>query len=194
MDNILTQVNPLAGKPIGTGGFLDPQKVVMSFGIREGMRVADFGSGAGYFTILAAKIVGQGGRIIAIDIMDDALATLRAKASAEGITNIDTVKSNLEVPGSSGINNSSQDMVLAVNVLFQSEEKISIIKEAHRVLKDNGRMILIDWQKGTGGFGPPDDLRLNSEAMKSLAVEAGFELEAVIDAGVFHYGFVFKKT
>ena len=183
----------LGTKPVGTGGFLDPVKIVGSFGIKEGMRIADFGSGAGYFTILVAEIVGSSGKVIAVDIMDDALATVRAKAQAERLTNVETVKSNLEVAGSSGADSGSQDMVLLVNALYQSEKKISIIEEARRILKPEGKLILIDWQKGTGGFGPPDDRRLNSEAMRNITLSAGFELENVIDAGVFHYGFIFKK-
>ena len=52
-----------------------------AFGIKAGMRVADFGSGAGYFTLLIAKLVGETGLVTAIDIMDYDLDIVRARAS-----------------------------------------------------------------------------------------------------------------
>ena len=42
------------GNYLGTGGFLNPESLVNKFGLMLGMSVADFGSGAGYFTILMA--------------------------------------------------------------------------------------------------------------------------------------------
>ena len=103
----------------GSGGFMDPERIAAGFGLTEGMRVADFGSGAGYFTIIMAKMVGDNGLVTAVDLMNFALETLRTKAKVEGLGNIQTVRSNLEVLGSSGLANDSQDVVLLANILFQ---------------------------------------------------------------------------
>ncbi|MBI3274220.1 MAG: hypothetical protein HYZ69_03680, partial [Candidatus Colwellbacteria bacterium] len=61
-----------SGNHIGTGGFLDPGLIINEFGLMPGMFVADFGSGAGYFTILIAEKVGKEGRVYALDIMESA--------------------------------------------------------------------------------------------------------------------------
>ncbi len=173
---------------------MDPESIAAGFGLVEGMRVADFGSGAGYFTIIMAKSVGESGVVTAVDIMDSALETLRAKAKMDGLGNIQTVRSNLEILGSSGLADDSQDMVLLANILFQNKNKESIIKEAGRVLRPGGSVVVIDWRKGTGGFGPPDDLRTDEEEMKKLMlVSDGLQYASEIDAGGFHYGMVFKK-
>ncbi|MBI2062695.1 MAG: class I SAM-dependent methyltransferase [Candidatus Yanofskybacteria bacterium] len=173
---------------------MDPERIVASFGLAEGMRVADFGSGAGYFTILSAKRVGESGVVTAVDIMDSSLETLRAKAKIEGLSNIQTVRSNLEVFGSSGLSDDSQDVVLLANILFQNPNKQSIVAEARRVLKPSGLLIVIDWRKGTGGFGPPEDLRTDEEEMKQLIQNSdSFRFQNQIDAGVFHYGMIFRK-
>ncbi len=185
--------SPVAYVP-GSGGFMDPERIVAGFGLIEGMRVADFGSGAGYFTIIIAKKVGDGGLVTAVDILNSSLETLRAKAKISGLGNIQTVRSNLEVLGSSGLTNDSQDIVLLANVLFQSTSKGQIIGEARRVLRPGGSLIVIDWRKGTGGFGPPDDLRTDEEGMKQLVLgNDGLRLAGPIDAGIFHYGMIFKK-
>lgn len=178
----------------GSGGFMDPGRIASSFGLSQGMRVADFGSGAGYFTILMAKLLGDSGLVTAVDLMNPALETLRAKAKMEGLGNIQTVRSNLEVLGSSGLANDSQDMVLMANLLFQNSNKESIISEARRVVRPGGSIIVIDWRKRAGGFGPPDELRTDEEEMKRLVMgNDGFQFVGPIDAGIFHYGLIFKK-
>ncbi len=174
-------------------GFMDPQSTIGYFGLREGMRVADFGSGSGYFTILIARIVGEGGLVTAIDVMDSALDMVRAKAKSEGLKNVDTIRSNLEVTGSSGLASDSQDFVLLKNILFQSNKKEEIIKEARRVLKSGGGLAVIDWKKGSHGFGPPDDLRTDENTIREMVLQVGLDYLRFIEVDVFHYGLMFVK-
>jgi len=187
-------VQPNASSPVAMGDFMDPQKIVGYFGVTEGMKVADFGSGAGHFTILLSKLVGENGIVAAVDVMESALDGLRAKAKAEGLKNIETTRGNLEVLGGSGLANDSQDMVLIANSLFQNQNKQAMIQEARRVLKQVGTMIIIEWKKNSGGFGPPDNLRIDEDQMKQLAMDNGFALASSINAGTFHYGLSFKKS
>ncbi|HEY4474647.1 MAG TPA: methyltransferase domain-containing protein [Candidatus Paceibacterota bacterium] len=181
------------GTNLGTGGFMNPEKIVSGFGIKEGMMIADFGSGAGYFTILLGQRVGKDGKVFALDIQESALDNVRVKAKAAGLENVETIRSNLEVAGSSGLADNSQDMVLLANILFQSEQKGDIIKETIRVLKSTGSLVVIDWKRTAGGFGPPDNLRTDDVAMRSLVMGEGLAFENDIDAGQFHYGMKFKK-
>lgn len=181
------------GNHLGTGGFLNPDMIVNEFGLREGMNVADFGSGAGYFTILIAQRVGKEGRVYALDIMETALDSVRAKAKSAELENVETIQTNLEVLGSSGLADQSQDVVLLANILFQSDKKSEIIRESKRVLKDGGSLIVVDWRKNTGGFGPPDSLRTDETAMRSLTTGEGLVFERDFNAGQFHFGMIFKK-
>lgn len=171
-----------------------PEDIVASFGIEEGIKIADFGSGAGYFTILLAEAVGESGLVTAVDIMETALDSVRAKAKTAGVKNVNTVRSNLEVIGSSGLSDNSQDMVLLANILFQSQQKEDIIKEAKRVLKPDGRLVVIDWKKEAGGAGPPDHLRIDRETIRQTVSKLGFDFESDIDAGIFHFGMILRKN
>ena len=173
---------------------MNPDSIVNEFGVKERMSIADFGSGAGYFTILMAERAGKEGRVYALDIMESALDSVREKAKAAGLENIEMIRTNLEVVGSSGLADQSQDIVLLANILFQSDKKSDIVKEAKRVLRDNGSLIIIDWKKGAGGFGPPDSLRTDETAMRSLAMGEGLIFDKVFNAGQFHFGVIFKKT
>ena len=179
--------------PTGSGGFMHPETIAAEFGIREGMSIADFGSGAGYFTILMGQMVGENGKVYALDIQETALDSVRVKARAVGLKNIETIRTNLEVVGSSGLPDDSQDVVLLANILFQSDAKVEIIRESARVLKTGGLLILIDWRLRTGGFGPPDERRTDEPALRSLVTGEKLTFERMINAGQFHYGMIFVK-
>lgn len=176
-----------------TGGFLHPETIVNGFGLSEGMKVADFGCGSGYFTIILAEKVGPKGKVYALDVMESALDTVKQKARKHGLENIEPIRSNLEVANSSSLIDNSQDIVLMANILFQSNKKGDIIKEGKRVLASGGRLIVIDWKKGTGGFGPPDNLRPDQDEIRSLAEREGLAFVGSLDAGNFHFGFIFRK-
>jgi len=178
---------------ISLEGFLNPDAVVGEFGIVQGMRIADFGCGAGHIGILVAQQVGKDGYVTALDIMEDKLESIKARAKASGLENIETKRANLEVLGSTGLGDDTQDMVLLVNILFQSTKKADILKEAKRVLKSGGSVILVEWKKGGGGFGPPDDLRTDTSAMETMFTSENFTLVRPFNAGQFHYGIIFKK-
>lgn len=192
MQSILTSTHTVE-KPAGTGGFFSPDIVVAEFGIEKGMRIADFGSGAGYFTISLAEKTGPEGKVYALDILENPLDSVRAKAQVYGLDNIEAIRTNLELLGGSSLPNESQDAVLMANILFQSNKRADIIKEGKRILKSGSQLIVIDWKKGSGGFGPPDNLRPDPEEVHQTVEKEGLVFERSFDAGRFHFGLVFRK-
>jgi len=173
--------------------FLNPVTVKDSFGVSAGMKVADFGSGSGEFALVLSKMVGEGGLISAIDVREEPLESLEEKVKDKGLENIEILRADLEVPGGTGLKDISQDVVLIINVLFQSKQKSDIIKEAHRVLKLNGKLVLVDWEEEGGELGPPKELRTDSKIMKDMVIKEGFKLSGTFDAGSLHYGMLFMK-
>lgn len=176
----------------GSGGFLSPEQVIKEFDIKEGMKIADFGCGAGYFAILMAKIVGEKGRIYALDVLKTALESVRSRAKAEGLLNIEPIWSNLEILSGSKLKDNSTDLVLLANILFQSSKKADMIKEAKRILKKGGRMIIIEWKKSQA-FGPPEKLIVPKEIAKDLAKKQDFKFEREFPVGQHHWGMIFEK-
>lgn len=174
--------------------FINPVEVIKEIDLKEGMYVADFGSGTGVFTLQMAKIVGDKGKVYAIDVLKEALESIRGRASLENILNIEAIRGNLEVAGGSKISESSVDLVLMANMLFQSKKRVDIFKEANRILKKGGRVVIIDWlpEKAittkSGGWAVSE-----MEAEKD-AEEVGFKKERSFLAGLQHYGIIFKKV
>lgn len=172
--------------------FLSPRHIIEQSGIGAGMRVADFGCGQGDFSLAAAKLVGEEGRVIAIDIQDSALSSMRSKARIEGALNIELVKGNVEVPGASKCADASQDAVLLTNILFQTEKRAEILREAMRALKPGGIAVFVDWKK-EAPLGPMRHLRMEKSEIEKIIAEGGFVLQRNIEAGAFHFGMVFTK-
>ena len=175
------------------GSFLDPQRLISALGIVQGMHVADLGCGSGFFPSAFARAVGTDGVVTAVDVRQEPLDAVSARAEAAGMKNISVVRADLEVLGGTKIPDDSQDVSFLANVLFQSQKKDAIIKEAARILKPGGHLALIEWKKGVQGFGPPDELRTAEEDLRALATQAGLRPDRTIDAGSFHVGMLFTK-
>jgi ubiquinone/menaquinone biosynthesis C-methylase UbiE len=77
--------------------------------------------------------------------------------------------------------------------MFQARKNESILQEAYRLLKDGGKLLVIDWKIVTTPFGPPLDHRLPPELVNTIAQQVGFHLEKQFEAGAYHYGFIFVR-
>lgn len=175
------------------GSFLDADRIVGGLGILPGSHVADLGCGSGFFTIAMAKAVGKEGTVIAVDVMAEPLESVQARAEGAGLKNVHVVRADLEVLGGTKIPDNSQDVCLLKNILFQSKKQGDIIAEAARITKPGGRVVVIDWKKGAGGFGPPDEIRTDEEAVRSMGQAAGLRPESGLSADNFHFEQIFVK-
>jgi len=171
----------------------DLKKIVEQFELEPGMRVADLGSGSGYFTVEMARSIEEGGVVTAVDILDTALETVRDRTLEAGLKNVQLVRANLEVIGSTFLADDSQDFVLLANVLFQNDQKLEVIREAKRILRPAGKLVIIDWEKGLGGLGPPDEFRTPKESILSLGSQEGLNYEKDITVDAYHFGMMFRK-
>lgn len=176
----------------GTGGFLHPEETVKQLNIQRYMKVADFGCGAGYFTLPIAKKLAHESRVYAVDILETALESVRSRAKLQGFFNIETIRCNLEEFKSTGLSDDSIDFVLLSNVLFQSVKKIDIIKEAKRILKQGGEMAIIDW-KPDQPMGPAKEFVVPLGAVKKIIEDEGLRFKRELKVDKYHWGIIFDK-
>lgn len=193
MTDAIGQQNSAPTSTSGTGGFLQPERLITRFGIRPGMLVADFGAGGGYFSIPAARMVGENGKVYAIDIQKQAVDLIKSKANLEHLLQIETVWGDLERPQGSRLPEAQVDLVIVANILFQAEKKQEVLAEAGRVTRSDGQVAVLEWEQTPFPAGPPMALRVPRVSVKRWAEAAGLVLEQEFEAGSHHYGLIFRK-
>jgi ubiquinone/menaquinone biosynthesis C-methylase UbiE len=163
----------------------DAPGILAQIGVKPGDTVADIGSGDGYFSIPAAKMVGPSGSVYALDVYPEAVAELQAAAEAAGLTNIKTSVGEAE---STVICKSCTDIVLMANVLHDFNDPVAALKNARIMLKPGGRIADLDWKKKKEQLhGPPFAKRFDQVKAASLLHEAGFRVVSSTFVGPFHY-------
>jgi ubiquinone/menaquinone biosynthesis C-methylase UbiE len=170
--------------------FLSPQEFINSLNLKNDLMAADFGCGSGGFAIPLAKKL-QKGFVWALDIQEEPLSALKGNAKLEGVSNIKTILCDLEEPKGSGLADQTMDLVLIINLFFQTKNKLAVLKEAKRVLKPKGRVIIVDW-KPDAPFGP-DRGRVGPEEIEKLAKKIDFKKIKEIRAGSYHWALIFEK-
>jgi ubiquinone/menaquinone biosynthesis C-methylase UbiE len=173
--------------------FADPTENLKNLNIKEGWRVADFGTGSGFYALALAKRVGDSGRVYAVDVQKDLLTKLANKAKDDRLGNLEVVWADIDQLGGTKIADSSLDAVVVSNVLFQSEHKENLSKEALRILKHGGEVLVIDWADSYGGLGPQASQIFKASDAEALFSKNGFGLVKSFDAGEHHWGLLFKK-
>ncbi len=174
--------------------FSDPQKNLAQFDIAPGMKVADFGSGAGHYALLLGRAVGLSGQVFALDVQKDLLVTLKREAEKAHLFNIEIVWSDFDGSGGTKLKSGVIERGIVANVLFQINHKENLAREIARVMRPDGKLLVIDWLDSFGGIGPEPKSVFLKEKCRTLFEQAGFGLEKEISAGLHHYGFVFKKS
>lgn len=173
--------------------FLNPEKNLMQVSIGSGATVADFGCGNGVYAKVLSRLVGENGSVICIDLNSDLVHKLLREAKLEGITNIIGTVGDIEKDGGSKLQNESVDLVLIANTFFAVDDKNSCLKEAFRILRPKGRVLLVEWTDSLAGFGPHRKHIISKEDSLKIFKENSFQFEKEIEAGDHHYGLVFRK-
>ena len=109
--------------------------------IKEGDVVLDLGSGAGFDCFLAARKVGKSGKVIGIDMTREMIKKARSLAEKHGYANVEFRFGEIEkLP----VENESVDVVISNCVINLAPDKSKVFKDAHRVLKQDGKMYVSD--------------------------------------------------
>ena len=131
------------------GVFRDPFKALHAAGLKAGQQVLEVGCGPGFFTIPAAKIVGQGGSILSLDINPLAVEHVQQKIETEGVTNAKTMRADA---ARTDLPEQGFDLVFVFGFARPIGGMEGIWPELHRLLKGTGVLSV------EGRLGPPIEL------------------------------------
>ncbi|MBL7058228.1 class I SAM-dependent methyltransferase [Patescibacteria group bacterium] len=178
----------------GKNALIDQNIVIKKAQIGEGMKVADLGCGMhGFFVFPISKVVGKHGLVYAVDILKIALDNIQRTANQNNKVNVKTVWSDLEIFKGTNIMSGDLNVALLINTLHQSKKRIEIIREASRLLKKDGLLVVVEWNDSASPLGPTPENKVKVEALKDGLIKIGYKTEEQFEAGKYHYGIVFRK-
>lgn len=183
------EAHPAHAHPLhATSGFAHPARNVLQLRLTPGMSVADFGAGSGAYVWPIAQALGTSGNVYVIDVQRDLLRRIHNEAMRRGYSTVKIIWADLEQHNATRLADQSLDLVLISNLLFQVPNKMAVLKEAHRILKKSGTLVVIDWSDSFGGMGPRKGDVVTKKAAGDFLLRSGFAPEEEFSAGAHHWG------
>jgi len=158
----------------GRRNWQNPEELLAESGLKEGQTFVDVGCGDGFFTIPAAKIVGNKGKVYGVDIDEEAVGALTVAAR-----NVGNIVAKIGRAEDTLFCNSCADIVFFGIDLHDFEDPAKVLSNARVMLKPAGRLIDLDWIKEPSQIGPPFWKRLSQNEASELIEKSGFKVEYI---------------
>src|SRR5665647_622919 len=160
----------------------DPEKILSSIGVEQGMVFVDIGCGDGYFALPAARKVGHRGKVYANDIDPGAIGRLHIQAEKEGLNHI---FADVKAAEETMVCEECADRVFFGIDLHDFADAAVVLRNAKKMLRPSGLLIDLDWKDEPMLFGPPPEKRFSVEKAKNLITSAGFRIISVRESGPY---------
>ena len=179
-------------KPIAAGkssfDLIDPEKVFAGLRLRPDTVLLDVACGAGNYTLAAAEFIGEEGSIIAVDLWEEGIASLRERIAELGLTRVHAEVGDVSrrLPAE----DDSIDVALVATVLHDlvaAGTAEGTLRELARVLKPQGRLVIVEFDKVESTPGPPAAIRLSPGDVEEIVAPHGFREERITAVGPFTY-------
>lgn len=115
------------------------EKRLDRFGIRKGSVVVDFGCGPGSYIERASQLVGDAGKVYAVDVHPLAIMSIKRRAKQKNFSNVVPV---LSTGYPVNIASQSADVIYALDMFHHVKDADGFLTELHRVLKPNGSIFI----------------------------------------------------
>lgn len=145
----------------------DPAAILKPY-VEGGMTVLDVGCGMGFFSLPLARLVGEKGKVVCIDLQEKMIKGLVARAHKAGLTDI--IDARVCSQKSLGVSDLAAkiDFALAFALLHEVPDKATLFSEIHRTMKPTGKLLFAEPRGHVS--------KLDFEKTVSLAQSIGFEV------------------
>ncbi len=172
-----TSLKRCAYEGINRDQWQKPDKVIRSLGIRSGDRIADLGSGGGYFTFRLARATGPKGKVYAVDVDKGMNEYVANRSRQESLSNIEVI---LAKPDDPLLPQSGIDIVFTTNTYHHLENRPAYFAKVGKYLRQGGRIAIVEFS-GTHWLPFLGSHYTSSEVIKREMSEAGFVLQREFD-------------
>ena len=121
----------------------DCTTMVKHLNVQPGQTVCDLGAGNGFYTLWLAKLVGENGRVLAVDIQPEMLQMLKQRAQRETISNIELILGTTVDPK---LPEGKLDLVLMVDTYHELSNPQEVLAAVRKSLKPHGRLALVEFR------------------------------------------------
>ena len=166
-----------------------PEAVLNKFGLKEGMAVLDVGTGTGFYLPYLSKLVGEKGRVYAVDIEPKLLDFAKKGAEDLRLRNVEVLKSGED---SIPLPESSIDFIFMAFVFHELKEPLRYLEEIKRVVKADATLLIVDWTKIDRDKGPPPSEVCSEDEVKNYLRRAGIEVKRIEMFNKYAYGIAGK--
>jgi ubiquinone/menaquinone biosynthesis C-methylase UbiE len=166
---------------------LNPIITLVRAGFKEGQVLCDIGAGTGVFSFPASKISIE--NIYALEVSDRMIEILEKRVEEREVENLIVKKVDSNVLP---LENDSCDMAIMVTVLHEIKDKEIILNEVRRILRKNGRFMVIEFYNKRTPVGPPAGHRISEEELVEVCNSHGFKIAEQFSFGANLYGVVFE--
>ncbi len=168
------------------------QQILAAVELRQGMEVADVGSGTGLYIGPFSTAVGNDGHVFAIDISPNFVKHLRQRAKDEQLQNVEVVLcSDRDV----NLKPNSVDRVFICDVYHHFEYPQSSLRSIFAALRDGGKLILVDFNRegeGERGAWLEGHIRAPKAVFKQEVIDAGFKFEEEVSIDGFKENYLLR--
>jgi ubiquinone/menaquinone biosynthesis C-methylase UbiE len=173
--------------------FINPEKLLVATGLGTGMTFADFGAGSGSYALAAARLVGTNGMVYALDIRQESVSHIASAARLQRLNNVRTEQCDLDSMAACSVPDLTAHLVVVSKILSQLKHPERLVKQAYRVLKTGGRVLVVEWKKQPTPLGPPQETRIDEKTATDLFSKQAFKFLGNVETDAYHYGLLFEK-
>jgi ubiquinone/menaquinone biosynthesis C-methylase UbiE len=155
-----------------------PDRVLAALGLEPGDRVADLGSGSGYFTLGLARAVGPTGKVYAVDVDQKMNEYLRERVRIEGLDNVEVILGEFEDPL---LPDGEIDLLFTANTYHHIRERSSYFRRVQTDLEPDGRIAIIEFDGRKGWFVRLIGHHTPKQEIVAEMREAGYRLDQDLD-------------
>lgn len=170
----------------------NPDDVFNFINLKVGDIFIDLGCGKGDYSVVASSIVESKGKVHALDCTSDLIEELKEDFKSKNLNNV--FLQLVDITKALPFDDNYADVCFVATVLhgIPKEKLDDVANEVHRVLRKNGRFIVMECSKKDFSIGPPEYMRLTENEVSKVMIRNGFTLEAKKDLG-FNYLISFIK-